>query len=410
MPKTIHYETREGLPSRDDVASFTSLDSRVPASSLREERFWLSYFRTSFIVFIGELVAGLTYFCLTPNGPHRGTLIVVNLVTIGIAVVGLCVVPRVVPLRWRADILVAWILFAGIVVTLTAYLDLGIDSPLIVLFVLPLAATALGTSVRNVIVCGVATLAELAFVWFTDPTKSSDLSDAALLAATVVGMAVFAVGITTARSRMHGEQTQLEDELTSRAEKDSLTGCLNHGSFYDRLGLEIDRSFREHQPLSLLMADVDLFKSFNDAYGHVAGDDALARIGGVFRSLSRSFDLVGRVGGDEFAIVLPNTSAADALTIAERMKKGIARECAPITVSIGAASTLAHEALTPTQLVRNADANLYGAKRNGRNQVVQSNRGESALSGGSNYPSERREDADLRVAEEGAVQDSSRPQ
>lgn len=407
MPKAIHGETREGLASRDDAASFTSLESQVSRSGLRDERFWLSYFRTSFIVFIGELAAGLAYFCLTPNGPHREALIVVNLITIGVALGGLYGVPHVVPLKWRADILVAWILFAGIVITLTAFLDLGINSPLIVLFVLPLAATALGTSVRNVIVCGAATLAELTFVWFTDPIKSSAVSDAALLAATVVGMAVFAVGITMARSRMHNEQILLEGELTSRAEKDSLTGCLNHGSFYERLGLEIDRSYRERQPLSLLMVDVDLFKSFNDAYGHVAGDDALARIGGVFRNLSRSFDLVGRVGGDEFAIVLPNTSASDALTIAQRMKMCIARECTPITVSIGTATTLEHEALTPTQLVRNADANLYGAKTNGRNQVVQSNRGETALGGGSNHQSERG-NADVWVAEEGAG-DSSRP-
>jgi diguanylate cyclase (GGDEF)-like protein/PAS domain S-box-containing protein len=382
-----------GMPS-------TSVDpSASRASDPHIERFWLSYFRTSFIVLIGEIAVGLVYFFLTPAGPHRGVLVALGLISVGIALAGFSVVHYVASLTWRSDIVIAWILYAGIVITLSAYLDFGIDSPLTVLFVLPLAAAALGISVRNVIICGFATLAELAFVWFTDPSKSSLTADMALLAATVIGMAVFALGITTARSRMQRDQTALEHELTFRAESDSLTGCLNHGAFYERLSVEIERSLRNHETLSLVMVDVDLFKAFNDAYGHVAGDDALAHIGKIFRNLSRSFDVVGRIGGDEFAVVLPHTSATDAFEIAVRLKEGIARECAPITVSMGSA-TLENTVLTATQLVRNADASLYRAKSNGRDRVVQSKRRDLTLgSGQSRHQTERRR-ADLRVAEE----------
>ncbi len=374
------------------------------AANSRLERFWLSYFRTGFVVLIGEVAVGLVYFILTPHGPHRPALIALGIASVLVALAGFSAVRHVAPLSLRSEIFAAWVLYAGIVMTLSAYLDRGIDSPLTVLFVLPLAAAALGLSLRNVIICGVASLAELAFVWSTDPSKGSATAETALLTAAVTGMGVFAVGFTVARSRMQQEQTMLEDELTFRAERDLLTGCLNHGTFYDRLGVEIDRSIRHHEPLSLLMVDVDLFKAFNDAYGHIAGDEALGRIGELFRDLSRSFDLVGRVGGDEFAIALPNTSEDHAYSIALRLKERVARTCAPLTVSIGSA-TLDESSPTAAQLVRSADASLYGAKSSGRDRVARSTR-----DGAPNQaPRQRagRRDADLRVAEE-RVRESDR--
>jgi diguanylate cyclase (GGDEF)-like protein/putative nucleotidyltransferase with HDIG domain/PAS domain S-box-containing protein len=373
-------------------------DPARDAPTLHVERFWSAYFRTSLLVLIGEIAVAIVYLLLTPNGPHRVELVTCSFASIAIAISGLFVTRRVARSSWRSDVYVAWILYAGVVITFSCFLDQGIDSPLVVLFVLPLAAAALGLSIRNVIVCGVATLVELMFVWITDPYQSSTTADTSLLAATIVGMAIFAFGITLARSRMQRDQLALERELTLRAERDSLTNCLNHGAFYSRLSAEIDRSTRHDESLSLLMIDVDLFKSFNDAHGHVAGDDALVQIARVLGAASRSFDVVGRIGGDEFSIILPGTTSSDALTIASRVRDSVARECAPVTISIGTA-TLGEAKLTATQLVRAADANLYLAKANGRDQVSQADSRRSPVRRG---PSERSisRPADIRNAQE----------
>ncbi len=351
-------------------ATFHSFEDRVTvAAPTNLDRFWSSYFRTSFVVLFGELCVGLLYFLWTPQGPHRVELIAICLTSIAVAIAGFTAVHFVAPLVRRAEIFSAWVLFAGLVITWSAHLDAGIKSPLIIMFVLPVCAAALQLSLRYVIICGAATLCELGYVWFADSSRGSATPAVALVAAAVVGTIVFALGVTTARLRLQKEEKRLEAELTYRAETDSLTGCLNHGTFYDRLMVESDRSHRHQEDLSLLMIDVDLFKAFNDAFGHVAGDEALSRVGHVFRDASRSFDVVGRVGGDEFSVILPTTSERDAREVAARLRKRVARDCAPITVSIGVAS-LSSAALTPSQLVRAADASLYTAKTNGRNQVA----------------------------------------
>jgi diguanylate cyclase (GGDEF)-like protein/putative nucleotidyltransferase with HDIG domain len=390
-------QTHDTTVAGDSPARLGS-DPAPGAPKLHVERFWSAYFRTSLLVLIGEIAVTILYLLLTPNGPHRVELVTCGFVSIAIAISGLFVTRRVARSSWRSDVYTAWILYAGVVITFSCFLDQGIDSPLVVLFVLPLAAAALGLSIRNVIVCGVATLCELMFVWITDPYQSSTTADTSLLAATVVGMAIFAFGITWARSRMQRDQLALETELTLRAERDSLTSCLNHGAFYSRLGAEIDRSIRQNQPLSLLMIDVDLFKAFNDAHGHVAGDDALVHIARVLGEASRSFDVVGRIGGDEFSIILPGAGSLDAFTIAMRVRESVARACAPITISIGTA-TLGDTRLSATQLVRAADANLYQAKANGRDQVSQMDDQQAGTNRGSRERSVSRP-ADIRNAEE----------
>ena len=346
-----------------------------------------------------ELSVGLTYYFLTPNGPHRTELIAIGIFSLASALIGLSLVRFVAPTTWRTGFSTCWMLFAGVIVTWSAHLDRGIDSPLIVLFVLPIASAALRLPVRYVLICGAATLGEITYVWLDEPSKTSFTTDTAMLAAVIVGLIVFAVGFAVARTRIEEGEEQLEQQLTYRAETDSLTGCLNHGTFYQRLDAEVSRSLRHEEPLCLLIIDVDLFKAFNDAYGHVAGDDVLAKIGHVLRDECRNFDLVGRIGGDEFAVALPSTSATEAALIAHRLMDATAsRGGARVTVSVGSAS-LDVEAPTASQLVRAADASLYRAKTQGRNQMVHAH-DRSPLPSGLPRRGAYLRDANLKLAEE----------
>ncbi len=126
------------------------------------------------------------------------------------------------------------------------------------------------------------------------------------------------------------------------------------------------------------MIDIDEFKKVNDSYGHEAGDLVLQQVAAVVKSSLRETDLLGRMGGEEFAVILPDTALEDAVVLAERARQSIANtyfEIAgqvlskPITISIGVA-TLTDEILGITDLLRNADAALYRAKHSGRNCVV----------------------------------------
>jgi diguanylate cyclase len=185
-----------------------------------------------------------------------------------------------------------------------------------------------------------------------------------MFAMSLVGLVIIAVGVSNARSRLLDDEMRLRADLATLASTDALTGCLNHGAFYERLDVEIDRALRRNESLSLLMIDIDFFKAFNDTYGHLAGDDALSDVGSILMKQSRSFDSVGRVGGDEFAVILPTSSFDNASQIALRMKEALTFAHRP-SVSVGYAA-LERSRRNATQLVRDADRSLYEVKLNGR--------------------------------------------
>ena len=153
---------------------------------------------------------------------------------------------------------------------------------------------------------------------------------------------------------------------------DSLTGLLNRRYIEARLAEEIKRSNRHGFPMSFMMLDVDNFKSYNDQYGHPEGDEALKLVGNVIRETLRGADVAARFGGEEFSILLPQTTSDEAITIAERIRHNIENtEFAKrgVTVSIGVASCSA-ELCASADLISAADRALYEAKRKGRNLVL----------------------------------------
>ena len=158
-----------------------------------------------------------------------------------------------------------------------------------------------------------------------------------------------------------------------RAATDGLTGLPNKRAVTDALKRTFAQATITKSPLGLLLLDLDLFKRVNDQYGHAAGDQVLAGVGAALRSVLRNQDFAGRNGGEEFAILLPDTDIATALEIAERVRAAIAEITppgtdVPVTVSIGVAGFPGH-ARTLDRLERLADAALYVAKRQGRNRV-----------------------------------------
>jgi diguanylate cyclase (GGDEF)-like protein len=166
-----------------------------------------------------------------------------------------------------------------------------------------------------------------------------------------------------------------QELLRIQAANDSLTNVWTRGEILRRLDVEWDRKQRQQTDVSVLMVDVDHFKRVNDRYGHLAGDEVLRAIAGTLANSTRSYDQVGRYGGEEFLVVLPGADLKNALTIAERIRMHIERltiafgsAALKLSISIGAASS--SESLSSVaELIHRADQALYLAKRAGRNRV-----------------------------------------
>ncbi len=168
-------------------------------------------------------------------------------------------------------------------------------------------------------------------------------------------------------------------EQTRRmANTDGLTGLYNHRHLQERLQQEVERADRYGRPLSVIMADLDHFKSFNDAFGHPRGDELLIAVARTLRQLSRATDILARYGGEEFTLVLPETSAAEAQVLAERVRQCVAalkidavptrRGAEPgVTLSLGVAAYNPGD--SKEDLIEAADVALYQAKRAGRDRV-----------------------------------------
>jgi len=166
------------------------------------------------------------------------------------------------------------------------------------------------------------------------------------------------------------ENKEKEKKLKELSIKDGLTGLYNHKYMYDQLTLAIKRHQRHHKPLSIIMIDLDNFKLINDEYGHVKGDEILRHISKILEKNTREEELVGRYGGEEFIILLPNVTQEEAVKAAKRLRHSIKNsDCNGIhyTASFG---VYMYESGSPEKFVSKADQLLYQAKRDGKNRVA----------------------------------------
>ncbi|MGA7179506.1 MAG: sensor domain-containing diguanylate cyclase [Thiobacillaceae bacterium] len=165
-------------------------------------------------------------------------------------------------------------------------------------------------------------------------------------------------------------------ELQAQSITDALTGIGNRRAFDRTLGKELERASRSNTRVSLLLADIDAFKPYNDRYGHPAGDEALRQVARVLSRHARGYDVVARYGGEEFAVILPNTGIETAIQVGERLRSAVEAASWPnraVTISIGASTSAGSS--DATTVISQADQALYRAKGLGRNRVCHASRG-----------------------------------
>ncbi len=176
--------------------------------------------------------------------------------------------------------------------------------------------------------------------------------------------------------QLRREREEMIERLKILSITDDLTQLYNSRHFHRQIVMEVERANRYHHSLSLLMIDVDHFKSFNDRFGHLNGDNALAHVGFLLKSSLRAMDSAYRYGGEEFAVILPVTTGEEAIVVAERIRLKVEKSpvtlddgtSVPVTLSIGVADYVSGE--TADRLIRRADEALYISKNSGRNRTT----------------------------------------
>jgi two-component system chemotaxis response regulator CheY len=171
------------------------------------------------------------------------------------------------------------------------------------------------------------------------------------------------------------------DKMHELAMHDELTGLNNRRAFYEHAQSVLEHAVREGMPLSILMIDIDHFKSVNDRYGHLVGDQVLRSVADAIESKLRSYDRAGRWGGEEFIVILPTTEIDDAAKIAERLRQAVSSMAFPrlkgqidpeslhVEISVGVVGIKKGERVSLDSLVNLADEMLFQSKREGRNRI-----------------------------------------
>ena len=265
----------------------------------------------------------------------------------------------------------ASVTFASLLVACTAVLLTGgASSPLLLLLVLPVVVAAATGFPWLTVAAGAAASLSYAFV-------TRDWTTGGLITAMgIAGAAIASRGRNKEDDRLTLSPDEHQD-LLGLAYSDPITGLYNFRKFRAHLDDELKRAARYGHPLSLILIDLDGFKSVNDQYGHPAGDRVLAAAAGVIKASVRASDLPARYGGEEFVVVCPETSAEEALVVAERIRSTLDQcvtEVTPhatcrITCSAGVA-TFPNHARDDIGLIETADEALYRAKAQGRNRVA----------------------------------------
>ncbi|HXQ62216.1 MAG TPA: GGDEF domain-containing protein, partial [Acidimicrobiales bacterium] len=342
---------------------------RVTALDTVVEGFENDLWRRHLLMGIGSFVLGgvllLAYIAVTPHSPHRGSLMIVDIVTIAgsLGIIGPVGV-RSLASSWRDVFFFGWSVGTVVVIAVALGLDGGAGSPLAGLLVLPVLFG--GLLYRLPAVIGLAGLALGCFgvIFLVGPP----VSGARALASTVMIGVAGAISATGAMNRhiWEKERQSLTERLHGLATHDGLTGCLNYQAFQDVLIFECSRADRYGRPVVVIIGDLDGFKAINDANGHGVGDRTLAGVAAAMLSGVRSTDIVGRIGGDEFAVLLPETSIDEARHLVDRIRAltGSILTPVPAPMSFGVAIWQGRHD-SPGELLRRADSALYEAKRLG---------------------------------------------
>ncbi len=207
-----------------------------------------------------------------------------------------------------------------------------------------------------------------------DLERTMKRNSAIVAALAAITIALLLTLIFSLFGRLRKQLSQARRLLQILATIDPLTGAYNRRQVQHHFANELNRHVRGQHPLSCIMVDIDHFKAVNDTYGHKIGDDVLRKVTSRIASLLRAYDVVGRYGGEEFLVILPETGSQEAAAIAERLRESVAQTAKangdqgrPVTISLGVATD--HPGDTIDTMTQRADSALYRAKNNGRNRV-----------------------------------------
>ncbi|NIO42254.1 MAG: diguanylate cyclase, partial [Burkholderiales bacterium] len=227
-----------------------------------------------------------------------------------------------------------------------------------------------GALLRSLIVMAIGALVALPLFGF-NPQLTPSLH---VIIASIPFMVTYPVAVGVISYRLAQQLSQQKRRFEALSQRDALSGLATRGYWETRLAEEFSRSRRQKRPATLMLIDIDNFKHINDTHGHLLGDTVIRLIGEMLDTQTRAGDFVGRFGGDEFALILPETSGSNAIKVAQRIQRALSAVTIPeqpdfsMTASVGVAQ-LSRNVSSPRDWVSSADNALYQAKRSGRNCI-----------------------------------------
>jgi diguanylate cyclase (GGDEF)-like protein len=321
-----------------------------PALDELETRYWLRTVAAGGWATFGTCAGGLAYVAFFADSANDLVIALVIAITMALGAAGLWLVPwdRFVRSRHREAVLLGWSISTTAVIGLVAALDGGARSPMALALVLPACFASLAYSRTRVLIVGVATEAVLgALVLIGSPGTG-----------TIVLGAVVLAGVATLGARQAEFHHEWRRRLAFESQTDPLTGLLNRRGFAGASAGAFESFRRGRARVTLVMLDLDLFKDYNDVYGHLAGDALLRWVGMELEAAVGTRGSVARIGGDEFAVLLPDTDAESAAPLVEEIRLRVAQR-APH--SLGTASAPG-DGTSFESLYEVADAALYAQK------------------------------------------------
>jgi diguanylate cyclase (GGDEF)-like protein/putative nucleotidyltransferase with HDIG domain len=302
---------------------------------------------------VAGAVAGIAYALATWSQPHRATIVLLFVTHTAWALSTLAFGhERIVRNRRRELLLLGWSIGTILMIGALVAVDGGARSPLALLFFLPIAYAALSYPLPSVVAIAVADL--IAFVVAGAFFGSVSQPYLGFFATSLAMTALLCAWVAR-------DQDRRREALARISRADPLTGCLNRRGFKERLAAELDSGMRTDRRVGLVLLDLDDFKAVNDTRGHAAGDELLLWTVERAQSVLRPMDSLGRIGGDEFAIIVPGAGAAAAREVANRVRDALGER---VSVSCGVASFPANGSDSDS-LQRHADTDLY-AEKHGR--------------------------------------------
>jgi diguanylate cyclase (GGDEF)-like protein len=334
------------------------------------------------VFFTADLILMLTAFIFVYyNIVYGNTLLGIMQGAGGVLFISLAALVYLNPKALRTASWIFVVLSAGFMLALLAFSTIHITN--LVWTVLPYFLAMFLLGVQSGKIVGLVYLAGsivLVFVRFTSLDPSIEGVNQVSISMANVFAFVLAWYYENARSENEKELLVKNREIEIMSHHDGLTGLFNRRFFDRALHQEFHRAKRERQPLTLIILDIDFFKSYNDALGHLQGDACLGEVAeAINASITRSTDTATRYGGEEVAVLLPNTDMKGAMTVAERIRQKMEAKAIPhpvssisssVTLSMGVAQLSQEEDWEQNDLIRRADRALYASKAGGRNRIT----------------------------------------